>query len=222
MSMIPAFVNAIFTLNKKGEYILYEGPIENGYTRVSVITNTVSGGYNARYYKVRQIIAFEDRQAVKQSFDLPSQEFAYRLVEKSIMEKYMVGEEDESETIPVVVTGQEVKNNRSNSTGVEESQNISTDFNNSSNTYKSVVSSQSRKSESPVQSRVISEEEVFGGTSFNDLSYATGTSSNFDQEFSGGVRIANMSSFTNGSNSNRAGNKASGYNALESALDSGF
>lgn len=222
MSTLPAFVNAIFTLNKKGEYVLYQGEIENGYTRVSITTNTVSGGYNARYYKVKQIIAFNDHPAIKQSFDLPSQEFAYRMIEKAIMEQVMSGENHESESIPVIVTGQQTKNNNSTSAGVAESQNNTGNSNNSNNSYQSVIAAQSRKLNEASQSRIVSEEEVFGNTSFNDLSFATGTSSSLDQEFTGGVKIANMSSFTNGSNSNRAGNKASGYDALENALDSGF
>ena len=221
MSVLPAFVNAIFTLNKKGEYLLYEGEIDNGYTKVSIVTN-VAQGYNVRYYKVKQIIAFNDSPAIKQSFDLPSQEFAYRLVEKAIMEQVMAGENNESKSIPVVVTGQQSRNNYSDSTRAAENQNYSENTNNSAGTYKSVVASQSRKSNEGLQSGIISEEEVFGNTSFNDLSFATGTGSGFDQEFSGGVKIANMSSFADGSNSNRNGNKASGYESLESALDSGF
>lgn len=222
MSTLPAFVNAIFTLNKKGEYVLYEGEIENGYTRVSITTNTVSGGYSARYYKVKQIIAFNDHPAIKQSFDLPNQEFAYRMIERAILEQVAAGGNHESESIPVIVTGQQVRNNTNTAAGVAESQDYPQDSSNSSNSYKSVVAAQSRKLDENLQSGVISEKRVFGNTSFDDLSYATGTSSSLDQEFTGGVKIANMSSFADGSAPNRTGNKTSGYDSLESMLDSGF
>ncbi|MBQ3421207.1 MAG: hypothetical protein IJH34_05980 [Romboutsia sp.] len=221
MSLLPAFVNAVFTLNQKGEYPLYEGHIEGGFTKVTLITN-VAQGYNVRYYKIKQIIALEGQQAIKQSFDLPSQEFAYKIIERAIIDKINSGEDNEGkEEISVVVTGQHSKTNPVNTTGVAESHNIRVNTDNSDNSYQSVVASQSRKLTESSNSREINEREVFGNTSFDDLAFATRTTSNFEQEFFGGVKIANLSSFTNESSSNRNGDSA-GYNKLESMLDSNW
>ena len=55
MSTIPAFINAIFTLNKKGEYPLYEGEIEGGYTKVLIVSK-IASGYNTRYFKVNKLL----------------------------------------------------------------------------------------------------------------------------------------------------------------------
>lgn len=193
MSIIPAFVNAIFTLNKKGEYPLYEGPIDGGYTKVTIISRLTQG---IRYYKVKQIIAFEGQMAIKQDFEV-TQDLAYKLIEKDLMEKSLsIGEEDEESKLEVVVTGQSYKSNPSNSAGIGENQNNNSYSNNNSGSYKSVISSQSRKLEEDSP-------KVFAGVpDFNDPSFAS-LDNAMSGGFSGGlgtgdIKIANMSSFNNG------------------------
>jgi len=219
MSTIPAFINAIFSLNKKGEFPLYEGNIEGGYTKVSIISK-VASGYSTRYYKVKQIIAFEGQQAIVQSFDLPSQEFAYRLIEKAITENlYLQGEDNEK--IEVVATGQQShESNSVDSTRVGENQSNSTYINNSSAAYQSVVTAQSRKFVEGYPAREQTTYPDYNDSSFESLQSFTGTGSD---EFSGSeIKIANMSSFGNGSSSNRNRTKSASYESLEDALDRGF
>ena len=218
MSTIPAFINAIFTLNSKGEYILYEGEIEGGYTRVSVMSK-VASGYNTRYFKVKQIIAFEGRQAIVQSFDLPSAEFAYRLIERSVSEKSLSSENEESK-IEVVTTKGNITNESSsiNSTGVTENTFNKTTNIDSPGTYQSVISAQSRKFTERHSAREGFDYPDYNDAEFNSLQSFTGTGSN---DFSGDLKVANMSSFGNGSSSSRNGAKGS-YSSLEEALDSGF
>ena len=216
MSVIPALVNAIFILDSTGEYVLYEGEIENGYTKVSITVNSAQG-YNIRYYKVKQIIAIEGQKTIKQSFEIPSQEFAYRMIERSILDKG-IGENDGE--IPVVITGKQIRNNSSDKARVTENSYKPTNSDIGNNTYKSALSSQSGSITKSLQSGIDPSAEIFGGTSFNEISSVTGTES-LSEEFSG-VKIANASSFNYGSNSTRNGNKAKTYSSLESALDSGF
>lgn len=218
MSTIPAFVNAIFTLNKKGEYPLYEGEIEGGYTKVSIVSK-VASGYSTRYFKVKQIIALEGQQAIIQSFDLPSQEFAYRLIEKSVTEK-MYSQGEKNEKIEVVATRQQTNTPiRDNSARVEENQIDPGNISDNSGTYQSVIAAQSRKLAEGSSTRQKFEYPDYNDAEFNSLQSFTGTGSN---EFSAeGIKIANMSSFGNGSSSNRNRTKGN-YSSLEDALDSGF
>ena len=215
MSIIPAFVNAIFTLNKKGEYPLSEGPIEGGYTRVSIICRLTQG---IRYYKVKQIIALEGQMAIKQDFEI-SQELAYKLIEKDLMEKSLsMGEEeveDESteEKLEVVITGQSYKSNPSNPAGAQQNINNISYQDNNPGSYKSVVSTQSRKLEegSPQNFAGVPD---FNDSSFNSLNNAM--SGGFSEGLGGGdIKIANMSSFSNGSNTVRTGSKSSSYANFE-------
>lgn len=224
MSTIPAFVNAIFTLNKKGEYPLYEGEIEGGYTKVSLVSK-VASGYNTRYFKVKQIIAFEGKQAIVQTFDLPSQEFAYRLIEKSITEN-IYPEGGENERIEVVTTGQQEQSkrvsqpNRINSEESEQNAVYTEYSNNSASTYQPVVSAQSRKLTEGYSAGKEIDLPDYNDAGFEQLASFTGTGSD---EFSGeGIKIANMSSFGNGSSSNRNRTKGQAYSSLEEALDTGF
>ena len=227
MSTIPAFVNAIFTLNQKGEYLLYEGEIEGGYTRVSLVSK-IASGYNTRYFKVKQIIAFEGKQAIVQNFDLPSQEFAYRLIEKAVTEKlYSQGEDNEK--IEVVATGQQEQSKqpaRISKPNIVDPERIGEDTvyaeynNNSSGTYQPVVSAQSRKLTEGYSAGQKIDLPDYNDSGFEQLANFTGAGSG---EFSGeGIKIANMSSFGNGSNSNRNRTKGQTYSSLEDALDSGF
>lgn len=220
MSTIPAFINAIFSLNKKGEYPLYEGNIEGGYTKVSIISK-VASGYNTRYYKVKQIIALEGQQAIVQSFDLPSQEFAYRLIEKSITEKMFSQGEDEDEQIEVVTTGQQSHEPSSvDSARVGENKPNSTYNSSNPGTYQSVVAAQSRKLAEGYSTREQTAYPDYNDSSFESLQSFTGTGSD---EFGGSeIKIANMSSFGNGTRSNRNGAKSTSYQSLEDALDTGF
>ena len=220
MSTIPAFINAIFTLNNKGEYTLYEGEIEGGYTRVSVISKLASG-YNTRYFKVKQIIAFEGKQAIVQSFDLPSAEFAYRLIERAVNENAFSQGEDDGK-IEVVTTKGESDNKsvRDDSTRVTENTPNKTSFTGNAGTYQPVIAAQSRKFAEGYSARKGIDYPDYNDDEFNSLQSFTGTGSD---GFSGeGIKIANMSSFGNGSISNRNGASSSSYESLEQSLDAGF
>lgn len=225
MSTIPAFVNAIFTLNKKGEFLLYEGNIEGGYTKVS-ITSKIASGYNSRYYKVKQIIAFEGQQAIVQSFDLPSQEFAYRMIEKAVTEKLYSQEGEDDGKIEVVTTGQQVETKQPTRVSqpniidperIREDSSYSEHINNSTSTYKPVISSQSGE---PGKSYSKGKGFVpdYNDASFNSLESFTG-SSGFNDFSESGIKIANMSSFGNGQNSNRDRTKGNSLSALEDSID---
>jgi len=228
MSTIPAFINAIFTLNKKGEYPLYEGNIDGGYTKVLIVSK-IASGYNTRYFKVKQIIALEGQQAIIQTFDLPSQEFAYRLIEKSITENaYIQGGNDE-ENIPIVITGQQQQQSkqpaRISKPNIIDPERIGEDTvyaeynNNNVNTYQPVVTAQSRKLVEGHSKRQNMDLPDYNDAGFDQLAAFTGTQS--DEFSSGEIKIANMSSFGNGSSSNRNRTKGN-YSSLEDALDSGF
>lgn len=218
MSTIPAFVNAIFTLNKKGEFLLYEGEIEGGYTRVSVISKLASG-YNTRYFKVKQIIALEGKQAIVQSFDLPSAEFAYRLIERAVNENVFSQGEDNGK-IEVVTTGQQVVQQSSivDSERVGENKVYKEYNNNSIDTYQPVVAAQSRKLAEGYSKGKVSAYPDYNDSEFDSLQSFTGTGAD---EFGGDIKIANMSSFGNGSSPSGNGAKGS-YSSLEEALDSRF
>lgn len=218
MSTIPAFVNAVFTLNKKGEFPLYEGEIEGGYTKVSLISR-IASGYSTRYYKIKQIIAFEGQQAIVQSFDLPSQEFAYRIIEKAITEE-MYSQGEDNGKIKVVATGQQViqQPNIVDPERVGENNTYKEYNNNSLDTYQPVVAAQSRKFAEEYPEREVPAYPDYNDQEFNSLQSFTGTGGD---EFGGDIKIANMSSFRNGSSSSGNGAKGS-YPSLEEALDSGF
>lgn len=226
MSTIPAFINAIFTLNKKGEYPLYEGAIEGGYTKVLIVSK-IASGYSTRYFKVKQIIALEGQQAIIQTFDLPSQEFAYRLIEKSIIENAYTQGEDNEENIPVVITGQQQSKQpaRISKPNIVDPERIGEDTvyteynNNNAGTYQPVVTAQSRKLAEGHSKRQNMDLPDYNDAGFDQLAAFTGTGS--DEFSSGEIKIANMSSFGNGSNSNRNRTKGN-YSSLEEALDSGF
>ena len=219
MSTIPAFVNAIFTLNKKGEFLLYEGQIDGGYTKVSIISK-VASGYNTRYFKVKQIIAFEGEQAIVQSFDLPSQEFAYRLIEKAIMDKTF-SQGDNNEKIEVVTTGQQSSIHSIPDSGTYKENEIDqSNINNSIDTYQPVIKTHSRKFTEGLSNRSGFKYPDYNDSDFNSLQSLTGTGS--DEFSEQGIKIANMSSFGNGSNSSRNGNKTRNFSSIEDALDSGL